>query len=393
MTSVSVKAEFPAEARSQITRLETLAELEAFEPAWEALLSRCTQSSIFATFDYVRLAWEYFHQEGDRLLVLVLRREDQVVAVAPFRVSIASVRGIPVRQVEWIAKWEGDRPGVLCATDPAWVWRRLAHFFAREYRGWDTLRLSEQDEAAQAHFRFEDEATLDISTDSEGYYIPLGGTFDEYLKGVDAKVKSNWRNRSRKVGALEPKPIMHRLDSLEHMAAGVDRLIALERASWKGDAGLGLGKDERHRLFYLALTRALAARGRAAICFLSRGEEDLAGTLLFMLGGVVYERHIAYSPNHAALSPGIVLRADLLKSLFESDWQEFDLMGMRPEVGRQRHKEDWATGRRETVCLQFHRNRGRLLPWLVARRLRSLVRFAVPKRQAAQPIDVDQSES
>ncbi len=358
---------------SQVVRLETLADLDAFEAEWEALLSRCTQSSIFATFDYIRLVWEYFYQEGDRLMVLVLRRERQVVAVAPFRVSIASFRGIPARQVDWIAKWEGDRPGMLCATDPAWVWKRLAHFFAHEYRGWDTLRLNEQDEAAQTYFRLHDEATADKFTDSEGYYIPLRGTFDDYLKCVDAKVKSNWRNRSRKVGALEPKPILHRLESPEQMAAGVERLIALERASWKGNAGLGLGKDERHRLFYLALTRALAARGRAAICFLSRGDEDLAGTLLFMLADVVYERHIAYNPTHAALSPGIVLRADLLKGLFDSHWREFDLMGMRPEVGRQRHKEEWATGRRETVCLQFHRNRSRLWPWLVARRLRSLV--------------------
>jgi CelD/BcsL family acetyltransferase involved in cellulose biosynthesis len=253
--------------------------------------------------------------------------------------------------------------------------------------------LNEQDKVAQTHFRLDDDATLDQSTDSEGYYIPLNGTFDEYLKGVDAKVKSNWRNRSRKVAALEPMPILHRLESPEQMAVGVERLIALERESWKGNAGLGLGKDERHRLFYLALTRALAARGRAAICFLSRGDEDLAGTLLFMLADVVYERHIAYSPTHAALSPGIVLRANLLKGLFDSHWREFDLMGMRPEVGRQRHKEEWATGRRETVCLQFHRNRGRLWPWLVARRLRSLARFAVPKCEVTQPIEAVRSES
>ena len=67
-------------------------------------------------------------------------------------------------------------------------------------------------------------------------------------------------------------------------------------------------------------------------------------------------------------------------------------MGMRPEVGRQRHKEEWAKGRRKTVCLQFHRNRGRLWPWLVARRLRSLVRFAVPKREVAQPVKADHRE-
>ncbi|MEY4754350.1 MAG: hypothetical protein RJA44_2025 [Pseudomonadota bacterium] len=359
-----------ADYRWDVQRIETLDALEALETEWRELQQRSIERSIFTSFDYIHTAWKCFHDDGDKLLILVVREAGKMVAIAPFRVSSITYMNIPSRVVDWLATWEGDRPGMMCAADPARCHARIEQYFSSEFKQWDLLRLNEQLQPVSEDSPLHKASHVETQQDSIGFHIPLAGSFDEYLAKIDAKVKSNWRNRSRKIYALTPTPQMQRIDDPAQMAATVDRFIALERSSWKADAGLGIGKDDKHRLFYAELTRVLAARGEAVFYFLHSGAEDLAASLLFMHGDVIYERHIAYSPNHANLSPGIILRAELMKDLFGGRWQEFDLMGMQPSVGRQRHKEDWALGRRETSAQQFFRRTGRLLPVFAARRMR-----------------------
>jgi CelD/BcsL family acetyltransferase involved in cellulose biosynthesis len=361
----------------------TSAALAALENEWRELQTRCQHPSIFTTFDYIRIAWETFHGPKDRLLILVVREAGKMVAIAPFRITLARYMNIPARVVDWLATWEGDRPGMLCGGDSARCWQRIERYFAREFHQWDLLRLSEISAPVAPDGELARVSHVETAQDSIGFHIPIEGSFEDYLARIDSKVKSNWRNRSRKVFALGPAPQMHRIDVPADMAAAVDRFIRLERSSWKAEAGLGVGKDERHRDFYAHLTTTLAARGEAAFYFLRSGEADLAASLLFMLDDVMYERHIAYSPEHANLSPGIVLRAELMKDLFGSTWREFDLMGMQPSVGRQRHKEDWALGRRETVSQQFFRRTGRMLPVYLARRVREWLKRIRPAHAAS----------
>ncbi|MFM2342442.1 MAG: hypothetical protein RLZZ592_2095 [Pseudomonadota bacterium] len=350
--------------------VDSTEKLDRIEAAWRELQARSAHRSVFTTVDYIRTAWACFHTEQDQMLVLALREQGRLVAIAPFIVSHLLYMHIPSRVIDWLAEWEGDRPGLLCEIDPSRVWERLGHFFQSEYKDWDLLRLHEQAAPLDEGNALVKASHVETAVDSIGFHVPLQGSFDDYLQQIDTKVKSNWRNRSKKVLALSP--VFERIDRPTDMAAAVDRFIALERMSWKGDTslGVGLGKDARHRHFYAELCRSLAERGQAAFHFMRTGEQDIAATLLFLVDGVVYERHIAYNPEFAHLSPGIVLRTELMKTMFGAGWHEFDLMGMQPSIGRQRHKQDWATGRRDTISQQFFHRTGRLLPLFAARRMR-----------------------
>jgi CelD/BcsL family acetyltransferase involved in cellulose biosynthesis len=178
-----------------------------------------------------------------------------------------------------------------------------------------------------------------------------------------------------------PPPSIHKISRPDEMASAVERFVALEKTGWKASAGLGIGKDKRHRKFYAELTCALAENGEAIFYFLRQGHQDMAGLLVFRTGDIVYSRHTAYSQEHAPLSPGIVLRSELIRELCDSEWKELDLLGLQPALGRQRHKEDWALGRRKTELQLFFRHGGRLIPALAARRLRHWLRDIKTARQ------------
>lgn len=371
-----MKTSLPLPHSLTVELIDNDADFEALSPEWNALQDRSANPSLFATFDYVSLAWQHARQPGDRLLILLVRHEGHLHAIAPLQVSRSTYHGLPIRRIEWIAAWEGDRPGMLCDSDPAPAWSRIQQYLASDYLEWDIAVFIEQSPTQQdADDLLARISLFDHELDSDGYYISLTGSFDQYLAGIDAKVRANWRNRARRLAAMVPTPELVSLTTPAQMAEGVRRLIALERTSWKNEAGLGLGKDASHRAFYLALTEKLAAKGQAEFHFLEQNGEDLAGTLLFRQGTIVYERHIAYAPSHANLSPGIVLRTQVMEKLFGTDCTEFDLMGMHPQKGRQRHKVDWATGQRNTECLRYVRRRGRLaVLWRAAKTVRHLLR-------------------
>lgn len=340
----------------------SVAELNALKSQWKPLQENSDQTSIFATYEYVSIAWKHFAQPSDRMFILVIKDAEGLVAIAPFKISIITFKKIPARVVEWIARWEGDRPCLLCRGSADDVWRRISYFFRREFLDWDLLQFCEQTSELNLEATFERTARLEAKVDSVGFAIQLNGGFDDYLSQINAKVRSNWKNRSRKIVAMTPSPEVETIAAPESMAAAVHRFISLERTSWKSDAHLGIGKDQLHQDFYIELASELARQGRIKFFFLKQADTDMAASMLYFFGSTVYERHIAHNPVFSNLSPGVYLRTELLKGYFGSKWHEFDLMGMHPSIGRQRHKADWASYTWTGCTYNYFKKFGRLLP-------------------------------
>ena len=98
-----------------IQRIESPEALMSLEAEWRALEKLATNSALFSTFDYISIAWTHLHGPTDTLLVLVIREQGRMIAVAPFMTSCVNQRRIPIRIVEWLATLEGERPGsALC---------------------------------------------------------------------------------------------------------------------------------------------------------------------------------------------------------------------------------------------------------------------------------------
>lgn len=339
---------------------------------WLAFETSCHRVSIFSTFDYISLAWKHFNEPQDRLLVLVIRRQGQLICIAPFKVKTQSWKGIPTRVVQWIARWEGNCPELLTETDVQRCWQRIQDFFRSEFSGWDLLQLTEITDDIDGPLGLPAGATAEVQWDSVGYFIGLDGSFDDYLAKIDTKVKANWRTRGRKIAALLPAPEVEKISEARDMGKAIERFVDLEHKSWKADARIGIGKDQRHQHFYQELTCTFASKGMVALYFLKSGEVDLAGTLLFYFRDVMYERHIAHNPDFSNVSPGVYLRTLVLQDHFGKTWREFDLMGMHPSIGGQRHKSDWSTGQRLSFTYYVYRKFGRLFPAVVKSHLMKL---------------------
>ncbi|MBE0602786.1 MAG: GNAT family N-acetyltransferase [Deltaproteobacteria bacterium] len=352
-------------------------EFAELEPEWRRLETEAG-SFFFSGFDYVHTAWTSFKRPSDRLLVLVSRRGNDAEWIAPFFVARKTRWGIPCREIRFIAEWEGDRPGILTKVPPEEAWRGIVDFLVNEVGGWDALTLAEQPAApVEGRRRWvagHPSCRWEETPDGTGYHISLRGTYDAYFDGIRSKVKANLRNRTKRLYSRSPDVSVECVEDPGRMPESLSRFVALEQSGWKKEAGLGVAKDERHRRFYERLLVLLAGKGNAGMYFLKAGGEDVSTAMIFRHRGILIERHIAYSPAYSEYTPGVILRCMMLQGLFGGKYEEFDMLGMREDESGPRHKTDWATGRRETVRIEGYRTRSRLLPWILARDAKRLLK-------------------
>ncbi len=362
----------------KIRIVDTDSAFDALEEPWDRLSDQ-SAPNFFSSFDYVRTAWKHFRSPDDHLYILVLSEGESIVGIAPFYIGIGRDErwGILHRAIRWIATWGGDRPRLLVEGSEEMFWKEILYFLKRERHSWEIIDLVEQPvDGPEGHgwsFLSRFGWFWEKSPDSIDYYISLGGSWEDYLKSRSSNTRRGWDRRKRRLSSNPGGHETERISDPEGIKEALSRFVAIEQESWKAKAKIGVGKNERSLLFYEDLLVRAARKGRAFIYFLRSSGMAIAGEVCFIQRDVVYSLLTTYLPSYAPYSPGILILADLTRSLFGGPYRELDLLGMRDDGTQSIHKTGWATGKRETVHLTGYRGGGRLLPLVVAKRLKRMV--------------------
>jgi CelD/BcsL family acetyltransferase involved in cellulose biosynthesis len=370
-----------------VRQLSTVSALDSIRDDWDRLAD-ASAASVFCSHEYTRAAWLHFAAPGDTLSVFAVEDGSSLLALAPMYVTPRTLRGLDFRVLRWIATWEGDRPQLLAVDAQERHWDELIRFVTIN-DVCDVLELVEQPlqgpESRGWSFLTRPRWYWESGTDAVDYYVALSGTWDEYVAALSGNTRKQWRQKSRRLAELPGAVTFEEVVDPARVAAAVTRYVALEESGWKAGSGVGVARTAAHQGFYAGVLQALASRGQARLHFLTSSGADIAGSISLSQGGVFYHWHTAYRPEYSALSPGILLQAEMMRGLFGGRWREFDMLSLREQGTLHRHKTDWATGRRQTVRWTGYRIAGRsrliVLGKKIKRRLRStlLRRGGVPQ--------------
>jgi hypothetical protein len=125
------------------------------------------------------------------------------------------------------------------------------------------------------------------------------------------KLRQDW-NRLTALGAVEV--VNDRMP--EGAGQAFETFLALEEASWKGEAGTALLSDSRDAAFVRRLLRNLAEQGNASVALLRVDGEAIAAQVLMYCGATAYTWKTAYSAKFAKYSPGVLLIDRITEELF-----------------------------------------------------------------------------
>lgn len=345
---------------STVEIIEDASRIPEIEEIWNRLAAGNPDVSVYSSFPFVATAWNHFKRRQDRLFVLVVKNKEVITALAPMRITTEKlIGGMPFRVIRFIAEWgNGDSPRLVTSGDERSAWQAIAHFLTFRHKAWDGIELAEQpDNAPVFACAFTDARRFFMRSfpASVSYHTSLKGSWEDYQWTLKARVKHNLKKCLKKAqqrgGLLE----LSCVDELPRIENALQRFISLEQTGWKKNRHFSVGGTPEQKAFHLDLARALARQGMIAFYFLTCGAHDIAASIVYRFKDTLYSAYVAYNPEWADCSPGMLLRAKVLEGNFTGAYGKYDYLGVQDTANNQSGKMYWATGRQERVHINIYK--------------------------------------
>ena len=136
----------------------------------------------------------------------------------------------------------------------------------------------------------------------------------------------------------------------EDLDRALDALLRMEASGWKGREGTAMLDDPPLERLYRAFVARAARRGWLRLYVLELDGRAVAADLHCSFSGQGFLLKTAFDEDHAALSPGLVLRADVLRASIEEGLRGYDFLG-----GSEPYKLRWASEVRQRITLMAFR--------------------------------------
>jgi CelD/BcsL family acetyltransferase involved in cellulose biosynthesis len=327
------------------------AALARLGPAWDATGPPRTP---FTTHEWLS-AWWAARGRGD-LLCPSLWRADGRLAAAACLVRTPAGR---LRAVGDLHSGEWD----IAAADEAAareLWRAIAGLGARRL---SLPQLPEQDgglRRAREALRAAGWRTH-AGPREESPYLRLPDEFAALLAGRSPNLRSQYRRRRRAL-QREGRLVFRTTTGGSGLDRDLRAFFAVEGSGWKRRAGTAILLDPSLERLYASFARAAADRGWLRLHLLELDGVAIAGDLGCAISGVGYCVKTGFDEGRARLSPGLVLRGEILRSAVAEGLHGYDFLG-----GPDGYKRRWADTVRPRVTLHAYRGAA-TLPGLAYRR-------------------------
>ncbi len=342
----------------------TYQEFLNLKPIWDALVAEANPGWPFIGHDWVCAWWDAFGPV-QKLHILLIRANGLPVAIVPLMLRRRLLCGIPVRQLQFIWNVYVERCDFIVGRWPQAAYRAALTHLLNNAKDWDLLLLHQLPESSPtiAELRrlgSEQGIRLETRRSAASPYLPISGTWQDYQSSLNAKHRSNLRNRHKRLKQLG-RVAIEVITSSEAVAQALEDGFRLEAAAWKGRAGSAIGSCPKTRHYYTRLAQAAAQRGLLRLCFLTLDGARIAFGYFIEQGNKLYLLKPGYDPSYAAYSPSNLLCDLVLRDAFDRQVSEIDFLGLEDPW-----KLQWTKHLRSHYWLYAFPNRpkSRFVHWL-----------------------------
>jgi CelD/BcsL family acetyltransferase involved in cellulose biosynthesis len=154
-------------------------------------------------------------------------------------------------------------------------------------------------------------------------FLPLPGSYDEYLERLPSKLRHEIKRKARRLEA-EVGPWHICLGTPETLEAFLDRFVDLHRTS---EGPKGVFMQPGMEIFFRRLGEAFLPRGIFSLTFIETAEHlKLAGSIGFRFEGTTSLYNSAFDRAYQPVSPGMVLVAEDIRIAIEAGSSAFDML-------------------------------------------------------------------
>jgi CelD/BcsL family acetyltransferase involved in cellulose biosynthesis len=181
----------------------------------------------------------------------------------------------------------------------------------------------------------------DVTLEERCPVLDLPASWDLYLASLSGKHRHELSRKIRRFEREVPDGRAVAVRAPDAVAARLGDFIELHRASRVGKAKF---MDERMELFFRRVLPALAERDAVALWFLEAAGTPIASFVCLEWDGRVGLYNSGFAPERAALSPGLVLLAHVIRDAIARGRPRFDFLR-----GEERYKLEFEPKLEEVV--------------------------------------------
>jgi CelD/BcsL family acetyltransferase involved in cellulose biosynthesis len=344
----------PSMSNYRVHIIETLAEFCKIGEQWNRLVQSTPLDHAFMRHEWFS-CWIEAYSAGERLAVVTLWQEEQLVAAAPLQRVNETRKYVPIRTLKFLQSPVSPRCNIICTTAEE---MELILKAVYALPNWDMLVLEnlEEDRPSTRHLL----KTIHAGNDIRGWvtngrqspFMSISGTWDGYLASLDSAhrrvIKIEGTKRFDKVKS-------HSVYQL-NPAQDADNAFALMRdvsgRSWKEAEGSAIGQLTAMQSFYEQYVPVALKLGDMQVWVI-----EIDGVIAGFECGLTNNNRFSlirtdYDMNYKYYHPGENIRIAIIKQLFDSGKPgEYDMGGDAAQ-----YKMKWATGIRRHVNVVIANN-------------------------------------
>ncbi len=175
--------------------------------------------------------------------------------------------------------------------------------------------------------------TVSATVEERCPVLALPPSWETYLARLSGKHRHELQRKMRRLDRDAPDAHASCVSAPADIAARLGDFLALHRSSRVGKARF---MDERMERFFREALAVFAERGAARLWFLDTASGPIAAFVTLEWDGTVGLYNSGFAPERAALSPGVVLLARLIRDAIARGRQRFDFLR-----GEERYKYEF----------------------------------------------------
>lgn len=337
----------------KIVEVGSIEELDTYKRQWNALLQNNDTNVVFLTYEYSRSWWETYGR-GRELLVLLAKKDSELVGIAPLTVTTHRSFGLKSRTVEFFGSLRSDYSDFIIGSDKEIILDAFYKYLSSIADRWDAISLSQIPESSSTIELSESLLRTSGMPFSVGNgvscsVILLEGRGQEVLRQgfLRHATLRKHMNRLRRLG--EPK-YGHAAD-VEEGLSYLDVLFQQHINRWDNTLTPSVFYNEQPRKFYRLLVKFLLPAGWMRLAYLDLNGHPIATFLGFEYNGSMSQHSASFDTMYSRYSPSWVTNYYAVQYCLEHKLRDFDLLR-----GMEHYKSDMTNAIRHTGVIRMYKS-------------------------------------
>jgi len=352
----------PPYGQLPVVKVRTIANTDEFlgiEGVWNRVLSQSEADTVFLTWEWISNWWKTYGAEKQLRVVLVTDDVGETIGIAPLYLRTRRImKGISLREMSLIGTGEDVSPDyldfiILKGREEESVRAILASLAA--VGDWDVLNITDMREDSRIAALILDAAPeIGLEARTKGCatcpYILLPGSWEEFLAGLSKNTRYNVKRRIRN---LERDFIVkfHLWNEQETVPAAMERLALLHTNRWAERGTSRSFVSDEYCSFHQSVASDFAKKEWLHLSCLELNGEIVGMYYDYLYNDKVFYYQAGFDPAFSKYSPGLVLRAYVIRKGIEDGVREIDLL-----KGAYNFKYIWTARSRSTITVSVGRH-------------------------------------